>query len=142
MSYILLVDDDRDDIQLTMLGFRDAGFKCDVAVAHDGKEALDFLLGAYSAHRSLPAAVLLDLKMPRMDGFEFIMRIKNDPRLRHIPVAVLTSSGHEADIQEAGRLGASRYLRKPTDLKDYLGIVVQVKALMAGKTAPLGPGAP
>jgi len=136
MSYILLVDDDRDDIELTMLGFRDEGFKCEVAVAHDGKEALDFLLAAYSAHRPLPAAVLLDLKMPRMDGFELITRVMGDPRLRHIPVAVLTSSGHETDIKEAERLGASRYLRKPTDLKDYFLIVQEVKALMTVKTAP------
>lgn len=134
MSYLLLVDDDRDDIELTLLGFRDECFDCDVQVAHDGKAALDFLMEAYAANRPLPGAMLVDLKMPRMDGLELIVRIKSDPRLNRIPIAVLTSSGHESDIAEAARLGASRYLRKPSDLKEYSGIVNEVKSMMAAKS--------
>lgn len=136
MSYLLLVDDDRDDIALTMLGFRDEGFQCEVSVAHDGKEALDFLQAAYAEQRPLPSVILLDLKMPRMDGLELLNRIKGDPRLSGVPVAILTSSGHETDIYEAKRLGAAGYLRKPTNLRDYAGIVVQVRRLMAAKSAP------
>lgn len=135
MSYLLLVDDDRDDIALTLLGFRDERFECEVSVARDGKEALDFLLAACAERRPLPDVILLDLKMPRMDGLELLTRIKSDPRLNAIPVAILTSSGHETDIYEAKRLGAAGYLRKPSNLRDYAGIVAQLRRLMAAKSA-------
>jgi len=95
---LLFVDDDRDDVELTMLGFRREGFEHEIAVARDGKEALDMLLADYEAGRPLPAAVLADIKMPRMDGLELLRRIKNDPRLRKIPVVILTSSGYDADL--------------------------------------------
>lgn len=134
MSRLLLVDDDRDDVQLTLLGFRDEKFACEVSVAHDGQEALDLLLSAYAANAPLPDAVILDLKMPRIGGLELLSRLKSDPRLRGIPVAVFTSSGHEADVTEALRLGADRYLRKPASLRDYAAIVKQVRELISVKS--------
>jgi two-component system response regulator len=127
---LLFVDDDRDDIELTLLGFRGEHFEAEVAVAQDGAEALEFLLKAYEAGRPLPAAILTDLKMPRMDGLELIRRLKADARLRDIPVLVLTSSGYQADMDEALRLGASRYLRKPANLDEYAEIVRQLRDAM------------
>lgn len=133
MSRLLLVDDDKDDVQLTMLGFRDEKLDCEVLVAVDGQHALDLLLADYAAGRPLPDAVLLDLKMPRVDGLELLGRLKGDPRLRKIPAAVFTSSGHETDMTEAMRLGADLYLRKPSSLRDYAAIVRQVRELMGVK---------
>lgn len=127
---LLVVEDDGDDVDLTMLGFRAQGFDAEIAVAGDGAEALELLREAYEAGKPLPAAILTDLKMPRMDGLELIRRLKADPRLRDIPVLVLTSSGYQADLDEALRLGASRYLRKPANLDDYAEIVRQIKEVM------------
>lgn len=119
---LLLVDDDRDDVELALLGLRRHGLEREVLTARDGVEALELLLEAYSRSRSLPAAVITDLKMPRMDGFELLRRLKADPRLRDIPALVLSSSAHEVDISEATRLGARCYLRKPADLREYAEI--------------------
>jgi two-component system response regulator len=132
---LLLVEDDRDDVDLASLGFRLQRFDAEVAVAADGAAALELLLEAYKTGRPLPGAVLTDLKMPRMDGFELIRRLKADARLRRIPVLVLTSSGHQADMDEALRLGAARYLRKPANLDDYSEIVRQLREVM-GLAAP------
>lgn len=127
---LLFVDDDRDDVDLALLGFRGQNFDPEVAVARDGAQALELLLSAYESGRSLPAAILTDLKMPRMDGLEFIRRLKADTRLRNIPVLVLTSSGYQADMDEALRLGACQYLRKPANLDDYAEIVKQLRDVM------------
>ena len=125
---LLFVDDDRDDITLALLGFRMHGFTHDVKIARDGVEALEVLLAAYEANRPLPAAILTDLKMPRMDGLELLRRLKGDYRLRDIPVIIFTSSGYEQDLRQARELGASRYLRKPANLDDYAKIVEQILA--------------
>lgn len=127
---VLFVEDDQDDVELTLLGFRRESFEAEIVVAHDGAEALERLLEAYEAGRRLPAAVLTDLKMPRMDGLELIRRLKADARLRDIPVLVLTSSGYQADMDEALGLGAFRYLRKPANLEDYAAIVKQLRDAM------------
>lgn len=133
---LLFVDDDPDDVELTLLGFRKSGLDAEVAVARDGVEALELLTRAYEGGRPLPGAILTDLKMPRMDGFELLRRLKADSRLSPIPVLVLTSSGYEADMQEALRLGAWRYLRKPAEIEDYADIVGQLRELMSPKASP------
>jgi len=133
---LLFVDDDRDDVELTMQGFRQMGFEHEIVIARDGKEALDMLCADCDAGRPLPAAILTDIKMPRMDGLELLRRVKGDARLRGIPVVILTSSGYEVDLDEAMRLGAGRYLRKPATLADYAAIAREVRALMAA-TGPL-----
>jgi two-component system response regulator len=130
---LLFVDDDSDDVNLTLLGFRQQGFTMEVVVAGDGKEALDRLTEDYSASRPLPQAILTDLKMPRMDGLEFLRHLKEDPRLREIPVGFLTSSGNEADKTEALRLGASFYMLKPSNLDDYSGLVKLLKKAMQSR---------
>jgi two-component system, response regulator len=131
---LLFVDDDRNDVQLTLMGFRQERFEHEIVVAGDGKEALDRLLSDLAASRILPSLILTDLKMPRMDGLELLRRVQDDPRLRSIPVAILTSSSHEEDRTEAARLGAIEYLEKPTDLGHYSAIVGRVRELM--KTTP------
>jgi two-component system, response regulator len=127
---LLFVDDDGDDVRLTLLGFRLQKFEPHVVVARDGKEALDILISDCEASRPLPLAILTDIKMPRMDGLELLRRIKSEPRLREIPIAILTSSDHEADRKEALRLGAGCYFMKPSDLDAYAEIVSRIRELM------------
>lgn len=134
---LLFIDDDNDDVELTLLGFRTEGFEHEIIVARDGQHALDLLRSDYAEARPLPGAIMTDLKMPRMDGLEFFHRLKEDPRLRNIPVAFLTSSGDENDKAEALRLGASHYLMKPSDLNNYGEIVARVREIM-GAAAPEG----
>ncbi len=124
---LLFVDDDADDVKLTLLGFHKQGFKPHIVLAGDGKEALDLLAEDYAAARPLPHAILTDIKMPRMDGLEFLRHLKEDPRLREIPVGFLTSSGNEETKTEALRLGASFYILKPSNLDDYSGVVQVIK---------------
>ena len=127
---LLLVEDDSGDIQLTLLGFRLQKFEPKVVVAKDGKEALDILISDCEASRPLPLAILTDIKMPRMDGLELLRRVKSEPRLKAIPIAILTSSDHEADRKEALRLGADCYFMKPSDLDAYAEIVSRIRELM------------
>lgn len=127
---LLFVEDDNDDVELALLGFRDEGFEHEIVVARDGQHALDLLHSDYAAARPLPGAIVTDLKMPRMDGLELLHRLKQDPRLRNIPVAFLTSSGDENDRAEAQRLGVSHYMRKPSNLDGYAEIVDQIRKLM------------
>lgn len=127
---LLFVDDDGEDVDLTLLGFSLQKFEPQVVVAKDGKEALDILLSDREASRPLPRAILTDIKMPRMDGLELLRRIKSEPLLRDIPIAILTSSDHEADRKEALRLGANYYFMKPSDLDAYAEIVSRIRELM------------
>lgn len=133
MSRLLFVEDDRDDEALTRLGFKNAGFTHDIAVARDGREALDLLESALAAGEPLPDVILTDLKMPRMTGLELLRALTAAPRLRSIPVVFLTSSGNEDDQREASTLGARRYLRKPSNLDDYKDIAAVVTGLMPAK---------
>lgn len=128
---LLFVEDDKDDEELTLLGFRNEGFEHEIIVARDGQHAFDLLHSDYEAARPLPDAILTDLKMPRMDGLELLLRLKQDPRLRNIPVAFLTSSGDQNDREEALRLGASHYLRKPSNLGHYAEIVARVREMLS-----------
>jgi two-component system, response regulator len=134
---LLFVEDDKDDVELALLGFRNEGFEYEIVIARDGQHALELLHSDYAAARPLPGAIMTDLKMPRMDGLELLHRLKEDPRLRNIPVAFLTSSGDENDQAEAMRLGANHYLRKPSNLGSYGEIVARIRELM-GATAPEG----
>lgn len=133
---LLLVEDDGDDLRLVLLGFRLQKFEPEIVVAKDGKEALEILLSDRAASRPLPQAILTDIKMPRMDGLELLRRLKSEPSLGEIPVAILTSSDHESDRKDAMSLGAAHYLRKPSDLDAYGEIVSRVRELMgAGSSA-------
>lgn len=117
---ILMVEDNRDDVEMTLRAFQKARFSNTVQVVHDGKEALDFLFctGAFSSRKieDRPQLILLDLHLPKVNGVEVLRRIKADPRTRTIPVAVLTASADAAERTECKRLGADTFLVKPVDL--------------------------
>ena len=119
---ILLVEDNPNDVELTLHALRKKNLANRIEVVRDGAEALEFLFctGAY-AHRSIensPKVVLLDLKLPKVDGLEVLRRIKSDPRTQVIPV-VLTSSREERDIVESYKLGVNSYINKPVNFEQF-----------------------
>jgi two-component system response regulator len=126
---ILLVEDNADDVDLTIRAFRKANISNEVVVAKDGVEALDYLFGtgAHAGRRNeLPQVVLLDLKLPRVDGLEVLQRIRSDERTRFLPVVVLTSSGEEQDLVRSYQLGVSSYVRKPVDFEQFVDAARQL----------------
>ena len=127
---ILLVEDNPDDQELTRLALSRCGIDNDVVVAGDGAVALDYLFGADTdgcqRECPLPALVLLDLKLPKVDGIEVLQRMSADPRTRLLPVVVLTTSKEDQDIVRSYELGANSYIRKPVDFEQFTSIVSQL----------------
>jgi CheY-like chemotaxis protein len=127
---ILLVEDNADDEALTLRSLRKANIANEVVIARDGAEALDYLYGAgRHAGRDLnqmPALVLLDLKLPRVDGIEVLTRMRQDDRTRYIPVVVLTSSSEDEDMVRSYQSGANSYVRKPVAFSDFAAAVNQL----------------
>jgi CheY-like chemotaxis protein len=123
---ILLVEDSQPDIELTLAALEANNLTNEVVVVRDGVEALDYLQrrGAY-AERPVgnPVVVLLDLKMPRLDGLEVLRRVKGDADLKTIPIVMLTSSREETDLIESYRLGVNAYVVKPVDFGQFMGAV-------------------
>jgi two-component system, response regulator len=120
---ILVVEDDPDGLELTLRALRKSNPSGHIAVARDGVEALEYLLGESggpAAPEVLPQLILLDLKLPRMDGLEVLRRLRADTRTRHIPVVVLTSSAEESDLVSSYQLGANSYIRKPVDFSEFV----------------------
>lgn len=120
---ILLVEDNPSDIELTKRALGKAHIVNELTVAEDGQEALDYLFGTGS-HTGrdvtiLPAAILLDLKLPKVDGLEVLKRIRADKRTKRLPVVILTSSQEEQDITASYDLGANSYIRKPVDFSQF-----------------------
>ena len=127
---ILLVEDDPNDVELTLHALKKHNLANRVEVVRDGAEALEFIFcsGAY-AHRSVengPKVILLDLKLPKVDGLEVLRRIKSDPRTQVIPVVVLTSSREERDIVESYKLGVNSYIVKPVNFEQFTESVRQL----------------
>src|SRR4051794_26273938 len=124
---ILLVDDNDEDVELTVRALRRNNLAHGIHVAHDGEAALDFLFcrGAFAARSfdSPPKVVLLDIKMPKVDGIEVLRAIREDPRTKAIPVAILTSSKEQRDIVEGYRLGVNAYVQKPVDFEDFRSVI-------------------
>ena len=119
---ILLVEDNPDDVALTLRALKSHNITNDVVVAQDGVQALDLLLGAKGSPPpggDLPAVVLLDLKLPKLNGLEVLQRIRADERTRFLPVVILTSSDEERDVLEGYSLGANSYVRKPVDFVEF-----------------------
>jgi two-component system response regulator len=140
---ILLVEDNEDDIALTLRAFRKANIANTVVVARDGVEALDYLFGT-GAHAGrdptqVPAVILLDLKLPRLDGLEVLRRLRGDPRTRLARTIILTSSREELDVQQSYELGACSYIRKPVDFDKFLQAVstLGVYWLLLNEAPPL-----
>jgi len=127
---ILLVEDNPDDVELTLHALRQEKLANHIEVARDGEEALDFLFcrGPY-AQRSFeqpPRVVLLDLKLSKVDGMEVLREIKKDPRTRAIPVVILTASREESDLANGYHLGANGYVQKPVDFDNFRNLVKQL----------------
>ena len=118
---ILLVEDNPDDEALTLRAFKKNNIKNEIVVAHDGAEALEYLFGkATQGERNLPQVILLDLKLPKIDGIEVLRRLRAHPPTRLLPVVILTSSNEERDLVEGYRLGANSYVRKPVDFDAFM----------------------
>jgi len=124
---ILLVEDNPNDVELALHAFRKNGLGSHIQVARDGAEALDFLFHA-AAFAGLnpddhPKLILLDLKLPKIDGIEVLRQLKDSPATRKLPVVVLTSSRQDQDIEECYNLGANSYMVKPIDFEEFVAVV-------------------
>lgn len=127
---ILLVEDNPDDVELTLRALKKNNILNEVVVARDGAEALDYLFGegAYADRDMgiMPAVILLDLKLPRIDGLEVLQRIRSEERTKFLPVVILTSSKEEKDLVNGYKLGANSYIRKPVDFNQFIEGVRQL----------------
>ncbi len=124
---ILLVEDNPDDEELTLLAFQQNHISNTITVARDGAEAIDLLFGSDGAGGTVqPAIILLDLKLPKVDGLEVLRRIRGDERTKFLPVVVLTSSREEQDLLASYSLGCNSYVRKPVNFAEFLEAVRQL----------------
>ena len=127
---ILLVEDNPEDLKLAQRALRKANVTNRIQIARDGEEALEFIFceGAHTARRieDTPKVILLDLKLPKVDGLEVLRRIKGDPRTRTIPVVVLTSSKEQNDVVESYDLGVNSYIVKPVNFEGFVAAVQQL----------------
>jgi CheY-like chemotaxis protein len=130
LAQILLVEDNEMDVILTLDAFREARLKNKIIVARNGEEALDYLFGRgeFSDRKSfpLPNLILLDLKMPKIDGFEVLRQIKATPKLKRIPVIILTSSKEDGDRILSYEIGANSYLAKPVSFDGFIEVVRKI----------------
>lgn len=120
---ILLVEDNPKDLELTLVALEKSNLANEVVIVRDGAEALDYLYsrGAHSNRvKGNPAVVLLDLKLPKVDGLEVLERVKGDPELRPIPVVMLTSSREESDLLRSYKLGVNAYVVKPVGFREFI----------------------
>lgn len=127
-KFILLIEDDRNDVELTLRALKDA-FKGRVAVVNDGAEGIDFLFrkGKFDGRQpENPIVIILDKKMPKMDGVELLKAVKQHQNLKEIPVVMFSSSNYEHDIAESYAAGASAYVVKPINTEDYYKAVRQI----------------
>lgn len=127
---VLLVEDNPDDEALTLRAFRKSNLTNEIIVARDGVEALDYLFGTgmYAGRDSndLPQLILLDLKLPKVDGLEVLERIRTSEKTRMLPVVILTSSKEQEDLITSYSLGANSYIRKPVDFNQFIQAVQQL----------------
>ena len=145
MYQILLVEDNADDVELTLRAFRKSDLVNTVTVARDGVEALDYLLATGShadrAGNQLPDLVLLDIKLPRVDGLQVLERLRANPRTKLLPIVVLTSSIEPKDLLTCYRLGANSYVRKPIDFQQFSKALHQIGSYwLQTNQAPPPPG--
>lgn len=127
---ILLVEDNRDDEELTLLAFEQSELSAQIAVARDGVEALEYLFatGSYVDRptANLPALILLDIQLPRLNGLEVLQRLRADSRTQHIPIVILTTSTEQQDLLKSYHLGCNSYIEKPVDYDHFLHVLQQL----------------
>lgn len=144
--YVLLAEDNPNDAELTIAALRESKLASPIVVVPDGADALDFLhrRGKYAGRKNgPPALILLDLKMPKMDGLEVLRAIKTDPQLRLIPVVMLTSSREEADLTRSYASGANSYVVKPVEFDEFMRTVRDLGLFwgLVNEPSPLPPPA-
>ena len=130
-NYILIVEDNEDDIALTRRALSKSDIQSDVVIARDGQEAIDYLLGKENSGEeisttkdsNLPLFVLLDLNMPRVNGLEVIKRVRSHPRTQSLPIVVLTTSDERSDVINSYKFGANSYVRKPLDNNQFVAAI-------------------
>ncbi len=127
---ILLVEDSLEDLELTQRALRNANLGNRIQIARDGAEALEFIFceGPHAGRKieDTPKLILLDLKLPKVDGLEVLERIKSDPRTRHVPVVVLTSSKEQVDVVKSYQLGVNSYIVKPVNFESFTTAVQEL----------------
>jgi CheY-like chemotaxis protein len=129
LKRILLAEDNEHDVELTLAALDEHNLANEVVVVRDGAEAMDYLLhrGKFSGHANgLPVVVLLDLKMPKVDGLEVLRQMRADPALRHVPVVMITSSREEQDLVNSYKLGVNAYVVKPVDFQKFIQSIKQI----------------
>ena len=129
-KFILMVEDNQDDEELTLMAFEQSGINNEVEVVRDGAEALDYLFGTGShAERDIsnkPSVILLDLKLPKISGLEVLRRLRKDERTQYLPVVVLSTSKEDRDIISSYKLGCNSYVRKPVNFNEFLTATQQL----------------
>lgn len=142
---ILLVEDSKHDVELTLVALEECHLANQVDVVHDGAEALDYLYrrGEHASRpNEMPVVVLLDLKMPKVDGLEVLQAMKADPELKRIPVVMLTSSREERDLVRSYDLGVNGYVVKPVDFEKFIESIKQLGCFWAIVNEPSPVSAP
>jgi CheY-like chemotaxis protein len=136
---VLLVEDNPNDVELTLSALKEAKLANEIVVTNDGEQALDYLQrrGRHAGRTTPnPAVILLDLKMPKVDGHEVLRHIRADPELRLIPVVVLTSSREEKDLYSSYDKGANSYVVKPVDFEEFIGAISKLGVFWAVLNEP------
>jgi DNA-binding response OmpR family regulator len=139
LGRILMVEDDPKDVELTLTALEEYNLANEVIVAHDGEEALDYLYsrGKFKDRSSdNPAVMLLDLKLPKVDGLEILKIVKSDDKLKMIPIVVLTSSHEEKDMVTSYKLGVNAYVVKPVDFHEFVNAIKELGVFWAVINAP------
>jgi DNA-binding response OmpR family regulator len=134
LGRILMVEDDNNDVEMTLAALEDYNLANEVAVTRDGEEALDYLYcrGKYQSRlNENPAVLLLDLKLPKVDGLEVLRQVKSDEKLKMIPVVVLTSSHEEKDMVASYKLGVNAYVVKPVDFHEFVNAIKELGVFWA-----------
>ena len=126
---ILLVEDNADDVELTLRAFKKSRLTNQIVIKRDGQEALDYLLGEDSSGypNPLPSVTLLDLNMPRLNGLDVLKRLRNEKRTRLMPVVILTTSDEQRDIVDSYQFGANSYIRKPVDTLEFFSAIQELE---------------
>lgn len=136
---ILLAEDNPNDVELTLTALRGLGLRNEIVVVHDGAAVLEFLQrrNGFSSRAAVPpVVVLLDLKMPRVNGLEALRSIRADPELRNLPIVILTSSREEGDLLQGYELGANSYVVKPVDFEQFIAAVSRIGLFWAVVNEP------